>query len=355
MGIILATLIGAGFIAGSLSGTIMASKGLKVEKNPAVKVHNKRWESDNNGLTITVVDGMHGGAGHGGSDEVGDGIPRVAIYPQTSQTSSDIVYGDSIVVDADGSHTFAGSDMPDRIYVTNADTTPICVAGVYVTYPDNTTLVMSGNLGRVCGADNYESLVEVLPMPDASPSACVWVDRHHSNGIKLGGIAFDLMSKVDGDGESWSRLDGKNMLSSVEDLCTSPFMFAEKKKDNIKRSDDGTSPAPLPFKSQLVKSGLKSSSAARLCSERHTIGPDFVSLSEKLYCNMDTRRVYPLCEQGVKGLCFDGDQDVVVSRDEEPEMADQARTRKRAGGSTIEKRAGEVIVVKSFKHVAVWS
>jgi hypothetical protein len=353
MGAVVAVVLGVLAAGGAMTGTIMATQGLtkdKAEKSPPVKFHERRSQSSSNGLTITVVDGIDGWVGPGGSDGGGGGIPKVAMYPRPSGTSPDALQGDMIVLDTPhGGHTFPESDIPNRIYVTNADTTPICVAGVYATYPDNTTLVISGNLGRVCGADNYESQIEVLPMPDGSPAACVWVDRNHSNGIRLAGLTFQLQSL---GGEKGSQ----KTVSSVEDLCKSPSMVRMTEEDSIEQVNvAAVSQAPLNFKSQLVKSGLNSSSAAKLCSEKHTIGPDFVSLSEKLYCDMDTRQLHPLCEQGVEKLCFDVDQDELVERWEGSELSGQAERRRRARGSTIGVRDAEVKVVKSFKHVAVWN
>ncbi|KAF9534560.1 hypothetical protein BGW38_010438, partial [Lunasporangiospora selenospora] len=45
-------------------------------------------------------------------------------------------------------------------------------------------------------------------------------------------------------------------------------------------------------------------SAATLCVDRSSYGPSFVSEREKLYCNMKTRELYPLCEGNVTSSCY---------------------------------------------------
>lgn len=57
----------------------------------------------------------------------------------------------------------------------------------------------------------------------------------------------------------------------------------------------------------MVVSNLEGQSATELCRTEHSYGPDFVSLREGAYCNMDTGEVLPLCTDEITEECFDVD------------------------------------------------
>lgn len=56
---------------------------------------------------------------------------------------------------------------------------------------------------------------------------------------------------------------------------------------------------------RLVLSSHADHSATTLCQDPMSYGPDLVSLTEGVYCNMLTRELLPLCSTGVTGDCFD--------------------------------------------------
>jgi hypothetical protein len=53
---------------------------------------------------------------------------------------------------------------------------------------------------------------------------------------------------------------------------------------------------PESHDSILVISSLPRSSAEDLCAHRNSMGPDFVSLREKAFCDMSAKELYPLCD-----------------------------------------------------------
>ena len=96
------------------------------------------------------------------------------------------------------------------------------------------------------------------------------------------------------------------------------------------RSDD----APLP---RLIKSALATHRASDLCKSATSHGPDFVSLAESLFCDMDTRILWPLCKGGEDAECFDNE-------------AHDLRLARRRG-----KRDGAVLAgAKSYRNVTRW-
>lgn len=65
------------------------------------------------------------------------------------------------------------------------------------------------------------------------------------------------------------------------------------------------------FANIVVKSNNTQHSAQATCNDQANHGPDFVSLREKLFCDMTSRRTYPVCEKGFMGQCFDLELDTL--------------------------------------------
>lgn len=47
---------------------------------------------------------------------------------------------------------------------------------------------------------------------------------------------------------------------------------------------------------QLIKSGSQYHSASELCGSATSYGPDFVSIHEGIFCDMDQKKVWPICK-----------------------------------------------------------
>jgi hypothetical protein len=73
---------------------------------------------------------------------------------------------------------------------------------------------------------------------------------------------------------------------------------------------NGTRVAPPQsekHRGQLIKSGSQYHSAKELCGSATSYGPDFVSLVENLYCDMEQKKTWPLCQNAAQNACFDND------------------------------------------------
>ncbi|KAF8849653.1 hypothetical protein BDZ45DRAFT_772222 [Acephala macrosclerotiorum] len=64
------------------------------------------------------------------------------------------------------------------------------------------------------------------------------------------------------------------------------------------------------MKDHLVTSNATAHSASKLCNDPSTAGPDFVSLDEKMFCDMASKQVYPLYHYTRQEACFDLDGSV---------------------------------------------
>ncbi|KAL9112606.1 MAG: hypothetical protein Q9227_003177 [Pyrenula ochraceoflavens] len=71
-------------------------------------------------------------------------------------------------------------------------------------------------------------------------------------------------------------------------------------------------PRHLPFHHQLVRSSIDDHSALRLCSDKHTIGPDFFSELEQLLCQTSTHTIFPVCTPERTKDCFDVETELLV-------------------------------------------
>jgi hypothetical protein len=56
---------------------------------------------------------------------------------------------------------------------------------------------------------------------------------------------------------------------------------------------------------KLIKSQHKHHSAKQLCESNTSWGPDFISLAEGLYCDMDQKKTWPTCNDMKQRACFD--------------------------------------------------
>jgi hypothetical protein len=324
------------------------------------------------GVKFTVVDGTPGLPGRT------DRLSAVELFPLTRPQYRQKVapsglgaplpltlkFGD----DFTASHTFAHEasaygGIPDIVYVTNHQgAPPLCLAGVEIDDDGRGhPITISGDLGAFCGADHYKSRVEVL----TADTSCVWIDRHRTNGIRTAGLTFDLSAVVTAEAVAGIR--------STEQLCDAPFMSPTEgwigeaagaggaARGPLRRAAAGTSASGsgggggVDFDTLLVKSN---SSASALCLDANAIGPHFVGLHERLYCNPQTHDVHPFCA-GLPGICFDGAENRLVEMTEDADDQPPGRFMPRAAaglpaGGQYNGGGHSVKVLKDFAHVDVW-
>jgi hypothetical protein len=69
-----------------------------------------------------------------------------------------------------------------------------------------------------------------------------------------------------------------------------------------------------PFQSTIVGSHHARHNSTALCSNPWSYGPDFVSFHEGVYCDMETRRIWPLCNTTKREDCYDWDTRTLVNQ-----------------------------------------
>lgn len=65
---------------------------------------------------------------------------------------------------------------------------------------------------------------------------------------------------------------------------------------------------------RLIKSKAAGHAATDLCNSKSSIGPSFVSHSERKFCDMKAKTLYPFCEDVESGHCWDDDSDSILAK-----------------------------------------
>ena len=68
---------------------------------------------------------------------------------------------------------------------------------------------------------------------------------------------------------------------------------------------------PVLVGKQIVESKIHTHTATSLCESKTSRGPDFVSLTEGKFCDMETKTLWPVCKDKVDDDCFDNDTHIM--------------------------------------------
>lgn len=170
---------------------------------------------------------------------------------------------------------------------------------------------------------------------EAHKTACVWLDYDHSDDVPWSGLKVHLPDfatqkkhELDwyckkhpsvmqfhnqGDALYHWNVDTKNReltndtqaIYDVAEEGTTPDLDALEEKRSLRSMSLKRSEA---LTSQLVVSSDAQHSAKELCESDTSHGPDFVSVPEKLFCDMGTKTLWLFCEDDEdEKPCFDPD------------------------------------------------
>lgn len=89
--------------------------------------------------------------------------------------------------------------------------------------------------------------------------------------------------------------------------------------------------------SELIVNSRPQQSAIRLCRSPTSRGSDFASTDEGIFCDMETKTLYPLCSGEIQAGCFDL-------------QADELQLRKRDGPGLFSRDTP----VKKYKSISYW-
>lgn len=244
-----------------------------------------------------------------------------------------------------------GKKPTEYISITNGGNDGLCIAYIALTQPDGTKKAWYGDVGKACGADWYHS--QLKTGEDDYQPACIWIDRDYSYGLKYQGFGLHI---IDFAG-THERADQYNQNNDLMCSAAPRFRMYEKMTEadyipyfdppleyeqtkltdkdpkavldkkrwvmpkegpNIKkavidktdkpkkarREDHGTTSGSKKFNYVIISTSANHS-AKELCGSSMSRGPDFVSLEEQLFCDMDTKRTWPVCSASRTDGCFD--------------------------------------------------
>ncbi|KAF2461011.1 hypothetical protein BDY21DRAFT_418919 [Lineolata rhizophorae] len=196
----------------------------------------------------------------------------------------------------------------------------ICLAYVTHVWPDGHTFGWIGDWGRHCGHAWYHSNIVI---DDAGhKTACTWLDKNHDNHIKVNSLKLHMPSfgrdetnggtahSSDwychhpaaiqffdrGDPLFWWVLEGRG----IDGVAESQDQHEQQQPHAFSRRSESLA-------GRLIISNSTAHGATELCESGSSYGPDFVSLAEGQFCDMETHTLYPLCEDNSATSCFDVD------------------------------------------------
>ena len=280
----------------------------------------------------------------------------------------DTVSGGSFV-DLSVQPTSANDDRStEYLAVAAAGSDDICIASIALTMPNGDNLAMYGDVPSQCGAPWYHSN-EILGNNNFKPR-CVWITNTVSKtrpyegfGIHLPDFAFTDARQAQYNSHDGSMCHAQPRFSMYTNIgitdsipvFSPPLDYADNQTD-VNPGSVSTAPMipadsitglisitghPIPSGSNSVASGPSSAlvlpvqapssgrrrrgqtmsstiqdhliisndsqhSATDLCQSTASAGPDFVSMSEGLFCDMDEKQLWPLCSSiNATSSCFD--------------------------------------------------
>ena len=200
----------------------------------------------------------------------------------------------------------------------NAGKDALCMAYITQQWPDGTQRGWSGDMGRECNqAWGYSNII--IDDSGYKPD-CTWLDQDHSNGIWAAAVQIHM--------EDFTNTTS-NYSRDPTFYCSSPVLLFEHDnyqtgagdqfwtaKRRVKQRDTPVKrirPRSAAMNSTIIASTDPSHSAAKLCESDTSYGPDFVSLSEGIFCDMATKTPWPLCSKSVAENCYDWDSHTLIN------------------------------------------
>ena len=245
-----------------------------------------------------------------------------------------------------------GTKPAEYISVVNGGDDALCIAYIAITQPDGTHKAWYGDIAKACGADWYHSLLKTGD-DDYQPS-CIWIDKNNSNGLRFQGFGLhfndfaateeraaqlnenrDLMCDAAPRFRMYEKMKYKDYIpyfdppleleaGTLRDadpgavLDKSRWVMAGEGPNIDKALIDQGSPmkkvrrrsnSPPVFgstnSSVVIVSTSGYHSAKELCESETSKGYDFVSSTEHLYCDMDQKKLWPVCDDNTNSACFD--------------------------------------------------
>ncbi|KAF8538049.1 hypothetical protein BDD12DRAFT_742851 [Trichophaea hybrida] len=278
-----------------------------------------------------------------------------------------------------------GGRQGEYISVSKGGNDPLCIAYISLTWPDGLKRAWIGDVGKTCGAQWYYS--QTISGANDHRPCCVWITGNTAGHFHQGmGIHITDFSATKHRVEAYRSHNASECMSKPRFHMysilttdhylpyfnpplefTSDLVDMDLNKVYVNGSSRGELPPDLPeppnplypgyvwgLKSKdrklqnrdlsfhgdrLITSKHDSHSATELCTSKTSIGPDFVSHNEGLFCDMSKKELWSICNEIQSHACFD------------------TETNEMRPGNDVrgqDKSSGRVVPEKSYKRITHW-
>jgi hypothetical protein len=292
----------------------------------------------------------------------GGSVPHLAVWDGGGSRIGQYKGDANGHIDENGSKSFTISPTqngghqatPEYLLVVMQETDAICLSGLAVS-GNGDQWTWTGDMGYTCGAQWYPSKRTIGT--SNIPIKCVWLDSDHSNGIIAKGLSLHMPSFAGDQGlvdqykEDQRRLCQNSARMTfqpepvVPDSIPRFFKHAPEYDDTgaLKKPNEGIDRGTRAYPDgtnfhihdtkkrrhardvnpqglnvtgvknvmpgHVVISNLEGHSAKEVCEHPNSLGPDFVNKNEGIFCDMETGKWWPLCDEktGTDEACFDLD------------------------------------------------
>jgi len=200
----------------------------------------------------------------------------------------------------------------------NTGTNALCMAYITQQWPDGTQCGWSGDMRRQCNQDWAYSNI-IINHSGYKPD-CTWLDQDHSNAIWAAAVQIHMedFTNTTSNYSQDPNFYGSSpvLLFEYDNYQTGAGDHFWTSKRRVKQRDTPVKrirPRSAAMGSSIISSTDPSHSAVKLCDSDTSYGPDFVSLSEGIFCDMATKTPWPFCSNSVAENCYDWDSHTLIS------------------------------------------
>ncbi|KAL5336717.1 hypothetical protein BJX70DRAFT_267110 [Aspergillus crustosus] len=275
------------------------------------------------GSTIKVAVALDGA--NGGTDNAGGDLPDVRVWNDFGEFLS-ITADPGTVTDGTVGTVEVDHEQQGVYSLLTANNDAICIAWVTTTWSDaagGNKYAVSGDYGGQCGATWYPSNMWTNGANSYKPN-CFWIDANGDQPQTAFQVRWPRFSSDEFDEGNTDPAQICNDidfgLRTESDPSTINFWTQAKRffrrgsnERKLKTRTANLKRAAWADEQLVISNDETHHSASKLCASETSVGPDFVHIAEKLFCDMDSHTTYPLCSETTNSTsCFDLDAQKLI-------------------------------------------
>jgi len=199
----------------------------------------------------------------------------------------------------------------------NVGNDALCIAYLSHTWADGTQRGWLGDMGQACGQSWYYS--DVIVGSNSHKPDCIWLDNDHTNNIISTSMQIhiqefaNISTSYNQDPNHYCSAPTLDFHQS-DDLSRTEEFWRDGLKKSKRFSSGSTAVGPHMRRSrqaakakrnELVVTSYAKHTATRICGDKNSVGPDLVSTDEGMFCDMENKKLFPLCAKATDTDCFD--------------------------------------------------